>query len=532
MARNVGSMGESRFKELCDGVGLTVNKSLENDRYGWDYIVEYPHDKKLNIPLDQADSPIECKVQVKSTDKKDRKLSVRASTLYRLATSQLPAFFIFFEYDQKPDPQSAFLVHVGKDLMEKALKKVRKVEKKGELKKLSNRWITIHYHDKHRLKTISGEAIKRGIEGHVTPSFNQYTAHKLSLKTTLGYDDTPYYMNVQFSSGKNTQEDLVDFLIGLKEEMPATKIEAFSKRFGIDIKDTQLSTLENAVFTLPDLKPNLEGTLYFKARNLPIPLEFDAEIYLPSGLTMPKDQYKYRVSTQSFEMVIKGSKGTFNFNWDSEEKQPLISIKKHLVVFDLIESGRSFTPGLRFSDRDMKFREHKERPKPDYDDTDSQYFVELIDKVIAICSKRGKNPNTTETTINDLYQNRANIEHLYSFLFSPPKSVRITATIESHSPDEKIEPPRVIHGGWAFIGDEYLVYIFITHMNDETDISADKVSFYGEKIEFIDWWHGNQEEMSKIDIPGEVKRVMAELEADGIYAICPTLDLQNNPPEH
>ena len=77
MPHNLGKHGQSFFSGLCDEEGLTVNQSLEEDKYGWDHFVEFPREKTSILPIDQMPSPIECKIQVKSTRKKEGKMTTK-----------------------------------------------------------------------------------------------------------------------------------------------------------------------------------------------------------------------------------------------------------------------------------------------------------------------------------------------------------------------------------------------------------------------------------------------------------------------
>ena len=90
-------------------------------------------------------APLECKIQVKATDKQDRKLAIELSTLQRLIKTQMPAFFCFIEFDRGNDPVSAFLVHIGKDLIEKTLQRLRKAEISDRRNKINKMTLTIHY---------------------------------------------------------------------------------------------------------------------------------------------------------------------------------------------------------------------------------------------------------------------------------------------------------------------------------------------------------------------------------------------------
>ncbi|NET01580.1 MAG: hypothetical protein F6K61_13585 [Sphaerospermopsis sp. SIO1G1] len=39
--RDLGALGETEFKRLCNQVGITIHKS-EMDRTGWDFFIEFP----------------------------------------------------------------------------------------------------------------------------------------------------------------------------------------------------------------------------------------------------------------------------------------------------------------------------------------------------------------------------------------------------------------------------------------------------------------------------------------------------------
>lgn len=108
--RDLGQMGESTFSLWCGQAGLIANGS-QVDRTGWDFFVEFPFTGSTD-PIRLHDPAIECKIQVKATDKTDRKLPIKLSNLRRLITAPMPAFFVFIEFDGRNVAQRAFLVHV------------------------------------------------------------------------------------------------------------------------------------------------------------------------------------------------------------------------------------------------------------------------------------------------------------------------------------------------------------------------------------------------------------------------------------
>jgi hypothetical protein len=95
----LGNLGEIKFSEWCASAQLTTNRSLEEDKTGWDHYVEFPY-IKTHLPRDKQSSPIECKVQVKATQRKDRKLAIKVSVLKRLIDYSYPAFILFLEFSK------------------------------------------------------------------------------------------------------------------------------------------------------------------------------------------------------------------------------------------------------------------------------------------------------------------------------------------------------------------------------------------------------------------------------------------------
>lgn len=85
--RDIGRMGERFFGIWCDSVNLTANSS-NVDKTGWDFIVEFPSKSDKMLPIDMIPTPIECKVQVKSTDHRKGGVPITISNLKR---------FVFFE---------------------------------------------------------------------------------------------------------------------------------------------------------------------------------------------------------------------------------------------------------------------------------------------------------------------------------------------------------------------------------------------------------------------------------------------------
>ena len=95
--RDLGAMGENAFSLLCNSVGLIANGS-KIDKTGWDFIVEFPENINNGILADMEPAPLECRIQVKSTDKKDRKVQINLKNMNRLVKAPMPSFICLIEF--------------------------------------------------------------------------------------------------------------------------------------------------------------------------------------------------------------------------------------------------------------------------------------------------------------------------------------------------------------------------------------------------------------------------------------------------
>src|ERR1051325_6434199 len=113
--RNVGKIGESALDGWVGDAGITANR-VSQDETGWDFLLEFPLSQRdlieSRLPLDKEPAPLQCFVQVKSTDDKPGKWDIKLSNWVRFVKNLVPAFFLILEFDGKSSCQRAFLVHV------------------------------------------------------------------------------------------------------------------------------------------------------------------------------------------------------------------------------------------------------------------------------------------------------------------------------------------------------------------------------------------------------------------------------------
>jgi hypothetical protein len=209
--RDIGRMGQSEFEKLCSSAGLTRNQSRE-DMTGWDYLVEFPLPRAAGQPADMAPPALECRVQVKATDRHRRKWDIGLSNLERLAKSPMPAFICLLEFNGQENAQNVYLLHIGEAVIGRVLKRLRKQgEVSGQVAKKAT--VSITCDDSDKLLEPNGACLRQAIEGYVAQGYDKYCQWKMRLLETLGYENTPSRIDATISTLPDS--DPIDVLLDL-----------------------------------------------------------------------------------------------------------------------------------------------------------------------------------------------------------------------------------------------------------------------------------------------------------------------------
>lgn len=425
--RDLGGMGESTFRFWCDSVGLIANCS-DIDKTGWDFNVEFPWAKELSIPSDMEPSPIECKVQVKATDKKDRKIQISVTNLKRLSLSPLPSFICFIEFDGKNAAQSAYLVHIGKNIISKTLKRVREEEEKGELKKLHKKKITIHYGEDEELSAANGESLKTKIVNHLSEGIEAYVNKKNNLVKTLGFESGAATIKVTMS-GKNPIEDFLDLTLGIKSDIEIDGFVAHHLRFGI--------TSKVPIFDGKKGKLSLTGgqqiptVVKFKEFKFSPGLTFSATLFNSQLNAMVPEKYvKLRIVSDFFEIVLTPYKCAANFTFSL---QPLInkSLKAYRGFFALMTLFNKSDNELIFEVHPTNYPSFESRIRINENVSDFSWGYQTCEYATEICKKLDVDPASIEITLDQLFDHQESIDQMYRVLTSKVTDVKVEFSITS-----------------------------------------------------------------------------------------------------
>lgn len=299
--RDVGRMGESAFSMWCAGGGLIANSS-QVDKTGWDFIVEFPFTSSLS-PMEVHKSAHTCMVQVKSTDKQDRKLPITLSNLRRLATAQMPTFFAFIEFDNKDYAQRVFIVHMDNELVSQILKRLHEIEQGDESTELNKKTKTIKYGDENLLGEINGQSLRQTLQKYIGDDYSQYVHSKSRFLETSGFESGAYDITFTTVGEENTKK-LFNMTLGIKDQVEITSVLGTLTRFGIKSKKPILD-FPTGKLHMPEVEPTLKGTLRIKENKLSSGMLFKANLYIsPLHFNAEESFRNSRIETKCFDFIF------------------------------------------------------------------------------------------------------------------------------------------------------------------------------------------------------------------------------------
>jgi Polysaccharide pyruvyl transferase len=276
-ADELGKKGEARFSEICSDTKLVRNPSLDHDRTGWDYIVEFEQQPPSGSEtLDTRRSPLSAHVQVKTMWNKNDRFRMRLSAAERLAKEPKPAFVYVFKVNNKLDFVSAHLVHILDDNLATILKRLRMEQAKGTKPyRINKKYISFKVSTSDRKIEPTGEALRLTISEFCGPDLNAYIDRKREQLQNLGFEPRRFQATTTFKV--ESMDGFVDGLLGLRE-LEVTDGRAFETRFGIKLSLNEPSFAKSVM----RVEPGKADTCIVTVRETALtpPATFSADIIL------------------------------------------------------------------------------------------------------------------------------------------------------------------------------------------------------------------------------------------------------------
>ena len=292
MDQRSGRPAQDEFKLLCSERNITCNPSLEDD-HGWDFIMEIPTNVSDRLLADKVPAPRPVLVQVKFTSGKTAKTRIKLSNALKFANNELPCFVVLFHYNKNGKRQQIYVCHFWKDLIERALKRGRKVSVERKPTNQSMMSVSFIDQDNH-----SDDLIKWMINT-VNALPIGYSNEKRKLANNLGYEEQNYRGKLAIGPLRDIEE-LVDHQLGLTDYLPVKYIKLTDSRFNIDDPTPILESTSGQI----RLRPNdsIKCTLVIQGSDNDS-ISVPATIRTPAIPGLPLDKFKISIETWLFRAV-------------------------------------------------------------------------------------------------------------------------------------------------------------------------------------------------------------------------------------
>lgn len=335
--RNLGGMAEARLEDWAHQVGITPNKT-KYDKEGWDYLLQFPYEADRSVlTLDERASRIECLVQVKGTDSKKARNSISLSNWERLVRTPLPSFFLVINYRSHNQPSEAYLIHIDKRWIESVFHRLRELGPE-DAQNLHSKTLDLSWTKKEQLDSLDGEGLRSAILSHVNVGMAEYCKEKLDIQKNAG---DPIPVLLEFTSAFDSEEELwnslVDFAIGLKENLLTSKLIIKEDiRFGIP---ASIQEKTEGLLSITR-QPVIECIITFKNELNTLVSSLSADLYAPNWFfperKIPKIYFKERVVFEVGDAILRpfNNEATINFRFGQAKSRK--SIVDHANLWRLI----------------------------------------------------------------------------------------------------------------------------------------------------------------------------------------------------
>ncbi|MBI5034267.1 MAG: hypothetical protein HZB51_27415 [Chloroflexi bacterium] len=444
MARNLGKMAESELQRWAAQVGITANRATE-DVEGWDYLLQFPPEQLVaGMPLDLRPSRIESFVQVKGTSTTENRESISLSNWEKLINTPLPAFFLIIVYGGNDSPQKAYLVHVDKQWISKALKRLRAVAD-GQKASLNRQTLDLTWSEADRLHALDGKSMEFAMRKHIG-DFDKYAEEKQRYRKTIGSEaKLKFHITTEkYKTPNEMFEDLVSIAIGQKDSLNLSKLVVEENvRFGIPARRIEHEGGMISFGERPSKPINLVIGNSKETMTSVFPGTLITPDYFFPSKPIPGEHVKVRIQTEICDMVFL----PFGENKKFESSFNLVAGEQRYQLGDLANRWRVITifanaetEGCFFEIRDDQnapYRATLRQPFP-APEKEVLSIAQSIERAF-IVAQSFNIPLTTEVTIPQLLTQDSSIREVRELcdINTPIHSLRGTVILDSHDANKE-----------------------------------------------------------------------------------------------
>ena len=326
MVQRIDRHSEHQFASHCVAAGAACNKS-EDDRHGWDHIVEIPPNPHPYRPPDRQPRLVTVLVQVKSTQTNILTTRIKLSNALKAVQSDLPCFIVLFSYCGTET--MVYAKHVWLELTERILKRARQSEKRG-LDSLHKQRFSVSFGAGDQ---IEESKIVKWIQNTVAAIGEDYASKKIQMRTTCGYDKRRYIGKFTLGPLQNVQQ-IVDHEIGILESLPVTDFVVHEERFGIQSAHPEISSPKGRVQLQ---KAGARNAILVISNRSGEKVEFSANVRLPTLIPVDHEAFRVRVQAGVLDFTFSPGRNQaqkFRLSYDERAEYSLYDQSR---FFDFIQ---------------------------------------------------------------------------------------------------------------------------------------------------------------------------------------------------
>jgi hypothetical protein len=327
MKINIGEIGERILTVWCAENGMVVNKADE-DKKGWDYIIQFENNIKTEKMLDKKLDEISLFVQVKTTTKKGNNRSIKLSNWNNAIRNPLPSFILYIVLQSKSIIKDVYFIHINEKYIEKILQILRGLNDPD----INHKKLQFELKQDDMIYENYGENIKMRIKNIVADGIASYSTKKINFVKTIGYTDIYAKGNISF---KGDITDIVDFAIGVKKTIDISK---FRIETGIRFEiPEEIEEFDNGILEID--YPGRDIVLRF-TNDKGIISTIEAKVHSPHFLipNIPIEKTKVRISSLIGDLIFTFPNrltGKFSFDLDDQsiDSKQQLQIAKIIILF-------------------------------------------------------------------------------------------------------------------------------------------------------------------------------------------------------
>lgn len=318
---NLPIVAERFFALLCGDARVICNKASDEDKAGWDYVLNFPPSSGDQRPRDEQPGMETVFVQVKSSTRAGLSVQLKLSNALWMAKEPHPYFLVLIKEHAKT--RRIFARHFWVAEIEDTLRRVRRAEVSGKAGKLNRQafTLTLSEADEHT------DDLLAWMHGTMLAVRGDYREAKTAITNSVGYAANSTRVSVTI---KASPDEIIDWELGLR---PTPAISAFRltrERFGIELPDPRFEGGNINVSIEPEGQACLV-TLRHLADLVSVTLAGKLFFSILSP-TMPGQQRPWRADFGFLKLMWRGGelRGGLDLNFD--ERISLVHLLERLAI--------------------------------------------------------------------------------------------------------------------------------------------------------------------------------------------------------